>query len=174
MANKQPESHYKLDKLHVIFAVASLVLLLTLTALFFNDYDREWKDYQHEFRSLEIEKTRVKYDAAITQAEKDSAYQTLQAELGDAQKVYDAQCAQSTDLDQEIQKLSTESELIGQQLKFANAELDAGRFRLEEAGAHHADHVKAARQEFEKLRKKARDLKARSEALSFYWYVTIN
>ena len=58
-----PESHYDPKKLQKIFAIATLVLLVSLFGVFAKDYAREWKTYQRQFRALEVEKTRVKLDA---------------------------------------------------------------------------------------------------------------
>ena len=56
------ERHYNIQKLNRLFAIASLVLLISLGWMFFEDYARNWKNYQREFRQLEVEKTRVKFD----------------------------------------------------------------------------------------------------------------
>ena len=154
--NKPPESHYNLNKLHVIFACVTLGLLSALGLLFLKDYARPWRTYQNDFRGLEIEKTRIKYDAELNALQKNPEYETLSKELEDARKSYQANCVSPKSVEQEIQKLQTENDLLAQNLKFARAELDAARYRHEEAVAHQGDAEKT-KAEFEALDKEVPD-----------------
>jgi len=44
--------------LHKVFAVGSLVLLVSTIWMFAEDHDREWKDYQRKFRNIEVVNSR--------------------------------------------------------------------------------------------------------------------
>ena len=59
---EKQERHYDILRLNKLFAFVSILLLIALIALFVNDYSREWKKYQQEFRKLEAEKTRKKFE----------------------------------------------------------------------------------------------------------------
>lgn len=152
------ERHYNIHKLNIIFAVSSVVLLVSLIWLFADDYSRTWKDYQREFRALEIEKTRVKYDAAAHQLKEDQEYQTLRKELEEAQKSYQAGCV-SADLEKEKTRLEAQRDLVSQQYKFAKAEYDALRYRQEAAAAHHEAGAVQSRQELDEAGQKLGQLK---------------
>ena len=78
------ERHYNIDRLNMIFAIASCVLLLALIWLVADDYSREWKNYQRKFRELEIEKTRVKYDYAANELQGKDEYKALEGQLEEA------------------------------------------------------------------------------------------
>src|SRR3989338_2015351 len=101
------ERHYNIEKLNRLFAIASLVLLAALVLMFADDYSRKWKDYQKEFRQLEIEKTRVKFDKESNRLIKDEAYVKLEGDIAEAQKVFNAQCSQFAELDKKLDRKST-------------------------------------------------------------------
>ena len=44
-------------KLHVVFAVTSVILLISTLWLFWKDHAREWKQYQAEARVIDIQIT---------------------------------------------------------------------------------------------------------------------
>ncbi len=159
------ERHYKIEKLNRLFAIASLVLLLALLGLFIDDYFRTWKDYQRDFRTLEIEKTRVKYDAASHQLHDQEEYQTLLKELEAAKEKYASSC-QSKDLEKEIATLKAKEDILTQEYKFAKAELDAAKYRYEEANAHQAKDLSITEKKFKDLDKKVSDFKSALEQSS--------
>ena len=60
MADKRAVGHaYNIDFLNVVFAVSSLFVLFTTVWMVWDDYDREWKNYQRDFTALEMEVTRA-------------------------------------------------------------------------------------------------------------------
>lgn len=154
------ERHYNIDRLHMIFAIASSVLLLALIWLVTDDYAREWKDYQRKFRELEIEKTRVKYDYAANELEGKSEYKALEGQLEDARKAFAASCPKEAD--GEAKKNAVENDLLNQKYKFTKAEYDAARYRYEtvqaQGGADNAHLAKVA-EELAGLEQKLADLK---------------
>ena len=133
----------------MIFAIASSALLLVLIWLVTDDYAREWKDYQHKFRELEIEKTRVKYDYAANELEGKGEYKVLEGQLAEARKAFAADCPQGAPKEKgEAKKLAAENDLLNQKYKFTKAEYDAARYRYEiaqaQGGADNAHPAKAA------------------------------
>ena len=65
MADKRAVGHaYNIDFLNVVFAVSSLFVLFTTVWMIWDDYDREWKNYQRQFTQLEMEVTRAGLAAA--------------------------------------------------------------------------------------------------------------
>ena len=150
------ERHYNIDRLNMIFAIASSVLLLVLIWLVADDYAREWKDYQHKFRELEIEKTRVKYDYALNELDKDAGYQALEGQLNDARKTVAVNCPKGGSEDK---KLAAENDLFNQKYRFTKAQYDAARYRYETAMEHDAEHAQRAAGELKKLEQQLARLK---------------
>lgn len=152
------ERHYNIDKLNIVFAFASVLLLITLVSVFMKDYDREWKDYQAQFRTMEVEKARVKLDKVDLDLAEQSDYQDLLAQIAEAQKQYDAKCLSQKDLLAQVDDLQAQLTLVEQDYKFRKAEYDAAKYRFEHGEAYHepeADKYKAA---FESLAARVHEL----------------
>jgi len=157
------ERHYNINKLNVIFAISSIVLLLSLLWMVKEDYDREWKGYQKEFRVLEVEKTRVKYDAASNKLEGEAEYQDLKKQLKEAQEKFAAQCPNFDQLNEEIAKRKAADDLVQQEYKFSKAEYDAAKYRYEESKAHHAGNGHKPEENFLNLKQKTSELNLQAE-----------
>ena len=68
MADKRAVGHaYNIDFLNVVFAVSSLFVLFTTVWMVWDDYDREWKNYQRDFTAIEMEVARL----GLAQAQQD-------------------------------------------------------------------------------------------------------
>ena len=62
MADKRSVGHaYNIDFLNVVFAASSLLLFFSTVWMVWDDYDREWKDYQRRFVQLETEVTQARF-----------------------------------------------------------------------------------------------------------------
>ena len=65
MADKRTIGHaYNIDLLNVVFAASSIFLFISVLWMVWDDYDREWKNYQRRFVQLETEVTRLGLEAA--------------------------------------------------------------------------------------------------------------
>jgi cbb3-type cytochrome oxidase cytochrome c subunit/predicted nucleic acid-binding Zn-ribbon protein len=133
----QDERYYDTQKLNKIFAIVSLILLSAVGGLFLHDYMREWKNYQREFRSLEIEKTRVAYDIENQKLQNDPEYQDLIGQIQQSQQAYNQQCTSlSQTVQQTINRLSSERDVADQRFRTLKSELDVAKFHYEEIQAH--------------------------------------
>ncbi|MBI5150434.1 MAG: c-type cytochrome [Candidatus Omnitrophica bacterium] len=158
MAEPQ-ERHYNIERLNMIFALASCVLLLALVWMVADDYSREWKNYQRDFRALEIEKTRVKYDYAENELKAKEEYRSLGDHLKEARKAFDANCRSALSAGAQ-KKLAVEDDLLNQKYKFAKAEYDAARYRYETAKANGGAGVGQAQKELDETGLKLASLKS--------------
>ena len=140
----QDERHYHINKLNRLFAIASGILLVSLVWMFADDYSREWKDYQKRFRELEIEKTRVKYDLASHDLEKNTQYQELKTQLQTAQKAVAAKSGDLKQIEQQIEKLRAVNDILKQKSRFAKAQYDSAKFLYEDTIGHHKSPPEAA------------------------------
>ncbi|MAJ74823.1 hypothetical protein CMK13_17690, partial [Candidatus Poribacteria bacterium] len=62
MLTNKDQKYYKSITLNRIFAVTSVVLLVSLVWMFADDYERSWKHYQRNFRKIQSEKLAAGYD----------------------------------------------------------------------------------------------------------------
>lgn len=142
----------------MIFAIVSVVLLFSLVALFLKDYSREWRNYQKQFRELEVEKTRVKYDLAVNTLEKNPDYQALKEEIKKAQKGYKTNCSNLGNVKDDLNKLVTENNLTDQKYKSIKANLDAARYKYEESITRQDAQLAHNKAEFERLDGEVKEL----------------
>src|SRR4030095_5364097 len=124
------ETAWNIPRLNLVFAVSSIALVISLGWMVWHDYDREWKTYQKDFRQLEIERA----DAALAKFGP-KFEQKLSA---DASRI-DEESRKLEESDKELKKLRAElTRLNGvvfdteQRKKFAKAELDALRYKIEQ------------------------------------------
>jgi len=82
------ESNYRdVKKVHVVFAVSSVLLLLTTLWMMQADQAREWMGYQRQFEELQTQKQR----AGINEIETSPQYKTSEADLQAKKKAAQAQ-----------------------------------------------------------------------------------
>lgn len=140
-----PESHYDPKKLDKLFAFLAVVLLLSLIGIFAKDYSRQWKDYQRQYRALEVEKARVKLDAEENDLSKNDDYQNALKALAGAQKDLDAKASSAKEFKAKIAAAEVVLKLHTQQSQFAKAQYGALRYRYEtaaHAGGANAQELK--------------------------------
>lgn len=154
-----PESHYNPKKLDKIFAILSIVLLLSIIALFTKDYSRQWKNYQREFRSLEVEKARVKLDQQEIDLSNDAEYQDVLKQLKAAQTNVQDQKPQLDAINKKLKK-ATDAEIAQtQQYQMDKAKFDALKYKYESAAAHHASDAAQLKLDLDSLTAKLHKLK---------------
>lgn len=155
--SKPPESHYNPQTLHKIFAIAAVILLFAVGGLVMNDYDRKWKDYQKQFRTMEVEKTRIEYDSAQMDLDNNPDYQQLLTDLEKEQNSYQGRCDTLTDIKEQIKELETQHLLITQKYKSAKTELDVAKFQYEEAQGHQAYDPEITEKKYLELKNNVRE-----------------
>ncbi len=154
----QDERHYNINKLNMLFAFASIALLLAIMSLFMKDYDREWKDYQTQFRAMEVEKARVKLDKETLTLEAQDEYNELVAQLEKAQAEFDAKCALTDEIKASLKEVEDQAILVEQDYKFRKAELDALKYKFEHAEAYQEADAEKYGEEFQALSERVNEL----------------
>ncbi len=169
---RDPEMATRTEKLSVLFAVTSILLLVTFSWMIWADYNREWKKYQIEFGQLEIKATEEQRKAAEGKIGADRL-----AALGAAVAKGDADVAAKRSeiaaAQKEADKLQAEWYAIDQNYRFTKANIDVKRYDYEEA-AHlgHSDAAKkkakldALEAQWADLRTKLEDVLARQAAVN--------
>src|SRR5258708_33101563 len=72
--------------LHIIFAISSIVMLLTIVGMFAEDYYRDWKVEQRSFRDVEEEMAKRMLLAATPSQEQVDAIIKTEQELAEVKK----------------------------------------------------------------------------------------
>ena len=63
--NRDKEFLFSQKKLHLVFALSSLLLLVSCVAMVWQDFDRSWKGYQRDFKKTQLELARLRLDEAM-------------------------------------------------------------------------------------------------------------
>src|SRR5215472_7228628 len=59
-ANEQTWRDQKL--MHVVFGISSIIMLVTTIWMMADDHNRPWKEYQRDFRNLDVQTTKWRAD----------------------------------------------------------------------------------------------------------------
>lgn len=145
------------------FALIGIVLLLALGGLLMKDYDRKWKDYQRQFAAIEVEKTRVKLDAANIELDANTEYTDLVEKIKKVKAGYMTKCGDLNQVNTQISKLKTESEIIDQNYRASKTNFDVAKFNYEDAIGHHKKGSKTLKQTYLTLEKETNSLKIAQE-----------
>mgnify|MGYP001296207299 CR=1 FL=1 len=71
MEYKNDERYWNIKLLNKWFAISSIIFLLSFVWMFYHDNDDEFKEYQREFRKIEIEVANKKLDSALNSVQKE-------------------------------------------------------------------------------------------------------
>ena len=113
---------YNVDRMNMIFAVSSVVLVLAVLWMVWDDYDREWKDFQKEAMALEAYKTEAEIKLAQENVDQD-ALKAIEDELAGIQAAIQAHQEQYDAATNELKRL-TQADWYSadQRLKFEKAQ----------------------------------------------------
>lgn len=151
---EKQERYYNISKLNLLFAVVSIVLLVSLIGLFVHDYSREWKKYQQEFRKLEAEKTKSLLAGAETTLKNDPQYQDLLKKIDAAKAQAQAKSAEVAQLQAQVEKLHAQNDLDQQSYQFTKAQFDSAKYAYEDAVAHSSPDTLPKKKTFDTLTQK--------------------
>jgi hypothetical protein len=135
MPPKSP-SLYNLNKTTITFAAASVILLIGLVAMVFQDSSREWKSWQRKFMNYsrqESEKQLAEAKKKVDQKKIDELKQQRQkaeADIKGHRKEIDR-------IKKEIEKADLDFVKAKAKFQDLKQELDSARYFYEEARAHH-------------------------------------
>ncbi|MDE2998214.1 MAG: c-type cytochrome [Gemmatimonadota bacterium] len=134
---------YNVDKMNMIFAVSSAVLVLAVLWMVWDDYDREWKGIQKEAMALEAYKTESDIRLAQQIVDQD-ALKEIEEELEEIEAAIEAHHERFNAATNELKRL-TQAEWYSadQKLKFEKAQYDVVKFEYEDAAKAGRDETAA-------------------------------
>lgn len=115
------------------FAVASLALLATTIWMMYADYHREWKQYQRQFRQIEIERSRKKIGELESQYKNSRDLKKLQADLEAARKELEGRKADLEQAKKSVAEADNKFFLAETEWKVSKSYYDAFKYDFEEA-----------------------------------------
>ena len=131
MADKRAVGHaYNIDFLNVVFAASSLFALFTTVWMVWDDYDREWKNYQRQFTQLEMEVARANLAEAALEVDQARVSElTTQREAAGQQLA--SNDGQIAELEAQLADVETTLFIATQNFQFTKAHYDVERYAFE-------------------------------------------
>ncbi len=128
---KQNPTLYSVAKTFFWFAIVSLVLTACLVGIVYEDYRRDWKDYQKKFTALKLEKIKLEISAADQNIDKAEVARLTQ-EIKAAEVSAASNGAQSSRLEKELFALETRLTKAKDNYQTLKQFLDSDRYFYEE------------------------------------------
>ena len=141
MADRDQERHYKPAGLNRWFAISSILLLIAVVGVFFQDYNREWKRYQREFRRVDQQITRGAWETEIARLEGESQYQQARDAVAAAEDRQGDLQADIRSAEREVRRVETDFQVINQRFLTDKARYEEALYRFEQATAGERGNV---------------------------------
>ena len=141
MSSKRPqapppeERHYKIGTLNKWFAIGSILLLITIVAAFAQDYGREWKRWQRQFRRVDREVTRGAYDEMAAQMAESAELARAREQVAAAEEALRARQDEVRAAEREADRLQARFDIVNSRFQNVKAQLERARYRDEQAAA---------------------------------------
>ena len=128
------ERYWDITLLNKWFGISSVLFMAVTIWIYVDDNDDEFKDYQREFRKLQIEvaKDQLKQDSLDIAAEKDSYMEAVQAE----QKIFDNKRNQMDQLEKDLKEFKSRHYSENMNYQSHKANVDALKYLAEAENAH--------------------------------------
>jgi mono/diheme cytochrome c family protein len=162
MPKRDPDHAHDIIRLNMWFAIASILLFISFVWMMWQDFGKDWKHYQAEFRRLDLAKTRAAESQETATLKSNPAYQKVLSEIAASETELKNQREQQRKAAEEQKDFQGTWYKADQQYKFKKAEYEAKRYDYEEAKA---EHPKDAPELDKKLKQVFDELQARSAKL---------
>ena len=165
MAERKGVGHaYNVDFLNVVFAASSLFLFLSVIWMVWDDYDREWKNTQRRFGSLELQVTQAQLQQASRSVDR-AKLQQLQAQRQAAEKNVAANQARVDELQAKLKDSDNKLYRATLDMQYMKATYDQDRYDFEASRAAGTGNLARKQQTAEEEGKKLDELElARQKA----------
>ena len=121
---------YNVPRLHMVFALASVLLLATVFLMVADDYIKEWREYQREFRAMNID--RSEQELEVMRAEIDSTQlMDVKERIAKSKTIIAEQEEKVEAANDQYLGLDKKRYRIDQDFRFAKSEFDAVKYSYE-------------------------------------------
>src|SRR5690349_6938704 len=123
------ETYRPQPTLHIVFAVSSIAMLLSIVWMILADHLRPWKQVQREFHRVEDAKLRVAEEQEVQkqEAKNKAAIAEVEKQIARARQMEYANARQIYDVDQKIKGAQGRVDHLDTRRRFTKAELDSQR-----------------------------------------------
>ena len=123
------ETYRRQPTLHIIFAISSIAMTLSIIWMIMADHLRPWKQVQREFQVVEREKLKAVEQATLKKraGEVQNQIDEFDRKIKEAEQGAAQRAADLNRLDKELKALQAKTEKLDTERKFKKAELDSLR-----------------------------------------------
>src|SRR4051794_6091655 len=123
------ETYRRQPTLHVVFAISSIAMLLSIVWMIMADHLRPWKQVQREFHDVERDKLRATEQQKLQEQEESAKAKIseIDAKIEQAKQSAAERAAEISRIDRELNALGGKTEKLDTSRKFKKAELDSLR-----------------------------------------------
>ena len=146
------ERYYNVLKLNKWFALSSILFTAFWILVFADDFNRPWKKYQIDFRKIEIEKIKLDIESEDTALQDNNNYKVLVNSLDKSKNDLQLESAKVDKINSELSLLEVELYRHNQNFQFSKADMDAQRYKYEEALFGHGN-VEEVEKKYNRLQK---------------------
>ncbi len=147
------DHHYDIAKLTKVFAIVSIVVLPVFGWMTWQDYGRDWKDWQKKFVANDRKRTREALQAAAEKIDPDAEQKYLDQKREGARELRRnrAAVAEAEEANRRAEGAWYDAD---QDFRFKKAEMDTARYQYEtrRKEAPKAASTESARKDYERLR----------------------
>src|SRR5262245_4912241 len=159
---RDPQMAERTQKLNVVFAVSSLLLLVTFSLMVWVDYDRDWKRYQHQFTALDLKVSQEQYEQAASRLAGER--QAVAEGLKKGEQEIAAKRAEVARASKDVDKAHAVWYAVDQDFRFTKALIDVARYEYEEASLHKAGNAARKKQDLDKLEARWAELRVKRDS----------
>lgn len=141
---------YSVPKTFMWFAIASIILTVSLAAMIAQDYSRDWKAWQRKFLRLKYEKTQEELKA-VQQKIDNQKFEELKKQYALAEKNFKTKTPQYRSLEKEISKIDTEITKTRLEYQTLKQYQDSYKYYVEEYKLHHDPRAKEYEERLSKI-----------------------
>ena len=158
---KNDERYWNINLLNKWFAISSLIFFAVMVWTFIDDNDDEFKEYQKQFRRLQVEKIEKKLGAELESVEgKVEKYDT---QLAKAQSEFESKSDLINSINDELGKLRADFYNINLKYSEQKAKLDVIKFHLESENAHGPNHKTDTKEKYKNKAASLNEIKLKKE-----------
>ena len=121
---------YNVPRLHMVFAIASVLLLATVFLMVADDYIKEWRDYQREFRAMNIDRSERQLESMRAGIDS-TQLMDIKARIAEADAKMADQEEKIEAANDHYSSLDKKRYKIDQDFRFAKSEFDAVKYSYE-------------------------------------------
>ena len=141
MAKRDTDHAYDINRLNMFFAISSIILFAFFAWMLWQDFNRDWKRTQADFRRLERARTKAQIAQESANLQGNPEYVKVSQEMDAAKAQLDQQKADYEKTQKELADIQGIWYRADQSFRFKKAEYEANRYDYEEAVANHPKTV---------------------------------